>query len=415
MSPQPDLPGILDQSKRRGYFATEDFPGLTLTPPELRELMRLLEKHKIPFGRPETTIASIPDLTSKAARRIVDAVRRGTPAFEHTNYYSAGREKLLDQVTHDLETVAGGQSLVRFLNADIGQGKTHVLYLLRELAFRHDFVVSLVMLSQNSCPLYDFMAVYYETMWGLRTHDQRQRPALSNIFDRWLEGIRRLSPARVRQIVENELPVNLRTIMAAYVDVTNMFRPDEEKRLAILRYLGGEKTLVRSLHQMNLPLRIDSTNALHILSEMATTIRHIGFKGICILFDEAEAIHSFATSSQRDQAFENLQQIIQQSRSFPHCYFIYATTPSFFEGGGSGWISQQLGKDSIIELEPLTASDRWSVGDKISNIYSVATGWTAPASVMKAVQKAAEAAKQARVGDYVRQVVAILDEAKLQA
>src|SRR5574341_612430 len=221
MSKRLDLREIVEQSKQRGYFATDDYPGLTLTQKQMAELLALLQKSNIPFGRPETEIALLSDLSRKDAQAIVDALRRGTPAAKHTGYYSGGRENLLSRVAQDLATVAERQSLVRFLNADIGQGKTHVLYLLRELAFQHDYAVSIVTLSQNSCPLYDFMAVYYEIMWGLRTADQRHRPALSSIFDRWMENVRQLGRARVTQIVENALPPTLRSIMAAYADATN--------------------------------------------------------------------------------------------------------------------------------------------------------------------------------------------------
>ncbi len=252
----------------------------------------------------------------------------------------------------DLDTIAEDRSIVRFLNADIGQGKTHTLYLLRELAYDRDFAVSMVTLSQNACPLYDFMAVYHEIMWGLRTADQRSRPALSNIFDRWLRDIRLLDEQQIYEIVENRLPPTLRDIMAAYVDTTNLLRPNEVKRQEILKYLSGERTGKREVKQLGINFCLDSTNAIQILSEMAATIRLIGFKGICILLDEAELIHSFARSSYQDQAYANLRQIIQQSQYFPHCYFLYATTPSFMGSYDTFWI-RQLTSDALLELEPL--------------------------------------------------------------
>lgn len=415
MSTNPNLQAIVVEAKRRGYFATEDFPNLRFTQQELLELMRLLEKQTIPFGRPEIEVTSIAQLTTKEARHIIDALRNGVPAAEGTRYYSVGRDELLDQVAQDLATVDDRQSLVRFLNADIGQGKTHMLYLLREIAFANDFAVSIVTLSQNSCPLYDFMAVYREIMWGLRTADQRRRPALSNIIDRWIEDIRVLDKARIRHIVHHELPPNLREIMAAYADATNLFRPNETKRQLILKYLGGEKTGIRDIRRLGISFRLGSDNALQILSEMATTIRYIGFKGVCILFDEAEVIHSFAYSAgQRDKAYANLQQIICQSRYFPHCYFIYATTPSFFDSYGGEW-RQRLGPDNIVELETLNAEERQAIGTKVAKVYAVATGWEASPKEMKAIRKAASMTVGERVGDYIRKAVAILDEARVRA
>ncbi|MBC8253738.1 MAG: DUF2791 family P-loop domain-containing protein, partial [Ardenticatenia bacterium] len=301
---------------------------------------------------------------------------------------------------------------VQFLNADIGQGKTHTLYLLREFAFEHGFAVALVTLSENSCPLYDFMGVYSSIMWELRTIDQRQKPALSNIIDRWVEDIRVLSEPRVRQIVNHELPENLREIMAAYVAAINLFRPNETNRQLILKYLGGEKVSRPDLRRLDIRFRLNSENALHILGEMAATIRYIGFRGICILFDEAEAIHSFARSAHRDEAYANLQQIIQQSRQFSHCYFIYATTPSFFESHGGRHLAQGLGSDGILELQPLAIEERKEAGARIARIYEAATDWQAPESVLEAINRAAGLTAGQRVGHYIRQVIGILDEVR---
>jgi len=410
MGTEPNLRAIVAEAKRKGYYDPQDFPQVRFSQQEVLELMKLLERKGIPYGRPEVEVRPLAELTVKDARRIINALRKGVPAPEGTAYYSVGRDDLLEGVAGDLKAVGSGKSLVRFLNADIGQGKTHVLYLLREFAFANDFAVSIVTLSQNSCPLYDFMMVYNQVMWGLRIDDQRHKPALSNIIDRWVEDIRVLDPTRVRQIVERELPRDLRGIMAAYVDATNLFRPNETKRQLILKYLGGGKTTLSEIRRLGLSFRLDSDNALQILSEMATAIRYIGFKGICILFDEAEAIHSFASSSQKDQAYANLQQIIQQSRRFPHCYFLYATTPSFFDSYGSGWPAQQLGLDTMLELEPLSAEERQAIGTKVAKVYTQATGWEPSANVLKGIHKVADLTAQERVGDYVRKTVAILDE-----
>ena len=415
VSEGPNLEAIAKEAKLKGYFSTEDFPNQRFTRQEFLELMRLLERLGVPLGQPGREVTPRTDLSAETARRIVGALRRGIPAPEGIGHYSIGRDELLQQVRQDLAAVDRRRSIVRFLNADIGQGKTHLLYLLREFAFDRDFAVSIVTLSQNSCPLYDFMAVYRDVMWGLRTEDQRGKPALSNIIDRWIEDIRVYDRDRIRQIVENELPARLRMIMAAYVNATNLFRPNETDRQLVLKFLVGEKMLMRELRRLGISFRIDGENALQILSEMARTIRYIGFKGICILFDEAEAIHSFATSTQRDQAYANLRRIVTESRAFAHCYFIYATTPSFFNAYGSDWLLPGLGQDSLLELQPLTIEEMESIGTRVTNVYALAAGWEPPPEVEKAVQMSATAITGERVGSYVRQTIAILDEARTRA
>jgi hypothetical protein len=407
MSTAINLRTIVAEAKRKGYFVLGDYPKLQLTPQEMLELMDQLSKNKVPFGLPECE----KPVSVKQAHKIVDALRRGIPSPDGTRFYSVGREKLLKQVESDLDTVAEHNSVVRFLNADIGQGKTHTLYLLRELAYEQDFAVSVVTLSQNACPLYDFMAVYHEIMWGLRTSDQRSRPALSNIFDRWIRDIRLLDEQQVFEIVENKLPPTLREIMAAYVDTTNLLRPNEVKRQLILKYLSGEKVGKREVKKMGINFWLESTNAMRILSEMAAAIRFIGFNGICILLDEAESIHSFAKSSHQDQAYANLKQIITQSQFFPHCYFLYATTPSFMGSFDTSWI-RKLTSNALLELESLTVQERQEAGNKIIEIYTEAYNWRAPPKIVKAIHIAAGSVEGVSIGNYIRKVIGILDETR---
>ncbi len=401
-----DINLILAQAREKGYFDPEDFPKLRLNPQEFIFLREQLNKKKIPWGSSEEN--DMP--TKNKAIEIINSLRRGIPAADGTRYYSVGQEYLLSEIRTDFSSIENGKSIVRFLNADIGGGKTHTLYRLREFAFECDYVVSIVTLSQNSCPLYDFMSVYHEIMWGLRTKDQQNKPALTNIIDRWVADVKNLGRSAITDIVENKLPKTIREIMAAYVDSTNLLRKDEQKRQTILKFLGGERVSKYELKRVGIDNAwIDSSNALHILSEVAVAIKNIGFKGICVFFDEAESVYSFATSKQREQAFVNLQQIINQSKTFPHCYFIYATTPSFFDAYGYDWAKSFYAKP-FLKLEELGADQREEIGDKIIKLYNIAYDVNVPPAVQKAIYKAANSIGGNSIGNYIRKVVAILDD-----
>jgi predicted ATPase len=193
-----DLKELVREAKRKGYFATEEYPGFSFTRDGFRELMTLLQRHNIPFGSPDERLAKKiqKPISPKIAHKIINALRKGIPPVEGVSHFSMGRESLLDQFRRNLQGVNQGHSLVRFMNADVGRGKTHALYLLREMAFREGFVVSIVTLSQNSCPLHDFMQVYHTVMWHIRTDEERKESALESVLDRWLDvmGERRRIP-----------------------------------------------------------------------------------------------------------------------------------------------------------------------------------------------------------------------------
>jgi hypothetical protein len=413
MNAGADLESIVAHAKRKGYFAIEDFPGLRITQQQFLELGQLLQKKHVPIGPTATDSPHAPMPTTVEAKRIILALRSGIPAREGLQHYSVGRDQLLDRIRRDLELVAEKQSLVRFLNADIGQGKTHTLLLLREFAFTNNFAVSIVTLSRDACPLYDFMSVYHEIMWALRTADQREKPALFNIIDRYVSAMRGRSNAEILEIVSHGVPARIREIMAAYIAAGNLFRPNVGRQQLVLKFLSGEKMLMREIRQLGLTFRLDEDNALQILGELATTIRFTGFKGICILFDEAEAIPSFSYSK-RIEAYANLGWLINQSAGFSHCYFIYATTPSFFESYTNS-LPAAAGPDSILELTPLSPHERQEVAERISRIYSLASNWEPTPEISRAIRIATTHRVDERMGDCIRKVITILDEGRAKA
>jgi len=406
-----DLKELVREAKGKGYFATEEYQGLSLTREEFRELMTLLQRHDIPFGSPDAELAKElqQPISARTARKVINALRKGIPPAEGVSHFSMGRESLLSQLCRELQSVGQGRSLVRFMNADVGRGKTHGLYLLREMAFREGFVVSIVTLAQDSCPLHDFMQVYHSVMWNIRTDEKRKESALESVLDRWLDSMREQRREIVERIIRM-LPEDLINALIAYHSATNPVRPSEDKRLLMLRYLSGEKLLLRDLRRYDIQHRIEQRNALEMLGHMARLFRHLGYKGVCILFDEAESIHSFAKWQHQETAYRNLLKIIEDSRLFPHCYFLYATTPSFFSNYALYWPRDSgIGPDDILELSPLTGGELQQLAQKICQIYALAYEPDVSQDAQRFLQRLAPQMSEEPVGKFVRTCVEYLD------
>jgi len=403
-----DLLGIIQQARERGYFDFTDFPGLTMNFEQFKELSSLLEKKKIPFG----TVSSAIKLTQQEALLIVNSLRKGVPPPIDVTHFSVGRKNLEDRFSKDLQAVGQSASRVRFMNADYGYGKTHSLYLLREIAFRQEFIVSIVTLSQNSCPIHDFMAVYDRIMWNLRTREERNKPAIESVLDKWLQAIREKGEERARQIIK-ALPDDLKSALHAYHESVSPVRPNEEKRLLVLNYVSGKSIYLRDLRRIEINNRIDSSNALIMLGYMASLYRNLNFRGICILFDEADPIHSFAKFEHQDQAYSNLFQIIQQSQTTPFCYFLYATTPSFFDNYAPYWHTHKIKDGDIFELEKLDVFELQRLSLTLCKIYSIAKGAKVPNNIEQRLRNlASDPSFSDTIGNFVRRCIAILDEGR---
>jgi hypothetical protein len=401
------LQKIVQQAARKGYFAIAEYPGLRLSAQQFRDLGRYLNKKKIPI----LSYQKNKDLNKQQAIGIITSLRKGIVPSTNLENFTVGRVDLLSKVNKNLQEVGYDKSIVRFINADLGQGKTHLLHLLREFAFEKGFAVSLVTLSQQESPLHKFLEVYSKIMWGIRTKKQPDRPALDNILDRWLSLMRNKSPDQVKGLIRF-IPDNVKNALIAYYKVTNPISPNRYDQKKILEFLSGEKVYVRDLKRMEIDLRITENNALPMLGIMADLFCHLGFKGIVVLFDEAEAIHSLSYYTHKEKAYNNLLRIMEQSRQFPRCYFVYSTTPSFFDNYSLFWPhNQKINSDDIYELAPLTKDELYDLAKKIFTIYCSACTWKPSSKIESSLKKISDVGSSSkRVGDFVRGIVSFLDE-----
>ena len=407
LSPIPSaILQVFNQAQLRGYFDADEYPRLKLSIGHFKQLVGALKQHGIPIGKPV--------VSEKEALTIVNCCRKGIPPSNGISLISVGRKESLDCIETDLDSVKGGASQVRFVNADLGQGKSHILHLLRDIAFSQGFAVSMVTLSQGFCPLHEFINVYREVIWGMRVSEERNTAALETMLGRWLDEMKQLSKERVANIVRN-LPTDIQNAMIAYYGAKNPVRPSLEKISIILNYLSAGQVTLRELKPIGIGRRIDEHRALEMIGTMARLFRNLEYRGLCVLFDEAEAIHSLSRVDHQERAYGNLLRIVTEAQSFPYCYFIYATTPSFFDAYSRFWPQRHwISSRMIYELGPMTEEEKIAVGYRLLSVYSAAHGEGAVHHLGSHVGQVLEAAASThiRIGDYVRALVAALDEAR---
>ncbi len=343
-------------------------------------------------------------------RSIISALRAGIPPEEGVERFSVGRRAILERFHQDLERVENGHSALRYISADIGLGKTHLLRLLRSQAFGKDFVVTEVELSTSRCPLFNLLDVYRHIMLGLRTAQSPREPALEVVLDRWLEFQRRASPAdRARSL--GRLPLDLQAALLSYLNATNFLRPWPQRRDAVLRWLIGERLPLAQRDPIELYDNIGDVNALAMLAAISQLFRDIGYGGICILFDEAESLVSFSRSKQKDRAVLNLTRLVRAAGTTVGCYFVYATTPSFVDAYGARPEFRPAGADgTALQLEALSPEDVKELIDLLIKLYCEAFGDVIPDGWAGRIRTALSGRATARVSDLTRAIISSLDE-----
>lgn len=353
------------------------------------------------------------------AVRMITNLRRGIPPKEHLATVSVGRERLTEYFRQKLgEVKEYGLSDVKFISADYGHGKTHFLDLLRQIAIELDYVVSHVELHRTEVPFDKLALVVQRLVQGICTREFRE-DGLTGILDEWAAGFGGQREADVYQGVAAVPFPQMRQKLVQYCLAHNnpsgiQFGSKHE----VLRWFRGEETKSKTF-----------TNMKEYLHGLVAFLRLCGYSGLVVMLDEAEAITSLTRVAQRDLANENIRQIIDNDTDTEGFYFVFASTPTFFDDARTGaptydalWrrIRHPLGhvttrslESVIIELPQLDEDEFFELGRKIRSIHEIARGLSSPVTDehLRALASHVQRRTDRRVGTLVRSVVAALGDA----
>jgi len=274
----------------------------------------------------------------------------------------------------ELDSVSAGGSALRLLNGDYGMGKTLTLRVLQDYAFQQGFATSLVTLSPRECPLYDLRVVYQHIVKGIRINECRDIPALERGLESWAR--------RVKADVQNggtapwsfwKLDLPFKEALTIYFEAVfhDKFVPAEKA----LSWIHGDVGSSRDARQIGVSEAITSANALQMLGNLTRMIRQLGLRGLVILLDEAETIPSVCGISRRTEAYNNLGKLSNAAGSTPFSYFVYATTPLFFEYLADSGVSTAIPNRKITTLRNLSHSEFVELALLIKGLYLQAYGW----------------------------------------
>jgi hypothetical protein len=322
-----------------------------------------------------TTIVT--SLGQAEALEVIESLRKGIPPKRYTSHYTAGTEDFLKKVRSFHLESASTRGKLRFVSGSWGAGKTHFLRLLREEAFDAKYLVSTVELNVDSTPFNKFEQVFFDIVRNITSpemyHDGQldQAAPFGEVLRRALfqrpagpeESVshEQLQQAKEKLFAADGIDIDFRRITAQYWET---FLPDsgdvatlENTRGRLLQWFAGEGTmaLYRKLGVQKIVNRANARLMLQSLSRLST---HIGYRGLVILFDEAEMSYSTMRKSNLKQAHNNLLHLINSIDETEGLFLIYATTPDFYidERHGItiyGALAQRIGKPEDRAPRPL--------------------------------------------------------------
>ena len=324
------------------------------------------------------------DLDPLAAQDVIESLRSGIPPRRFVSAYSVGNEQFLDDVCRRQLEGPSSRGKIRFLSGSWGAGKTHFLRLLREAAFDAGYLVATVELSVDQTPFNEFEQVFFAIARAIsspqmyREGDLRRALPFGEVLRRALLGdhaagdgavsVERLQQAKEALFADDGIDVDFRRLVAQYWDT---FLPDQgdpitvaDTRAHLLQWFVGEGSVAGVRGTFQVQKTINRGNARLMLQSLSRFARHAGFRGLLVLFDEAEMAYSVMRRSNLKQAHNNLLHLINGIDESEGAILIYAATPDFFgdERYGVtayGALAQRIGQP---EYRPPRALDRvWNL------------------------------------------------------
>jgi hypothetical protein len=251
-----------------------------------------------------------------------------------------------------LEGIAD-KGIIRFVSGSWGAGKTHFFRLMREEAFESNCLVSVVELNVNEAPLNKFERVFFQIVRNVVTPNYfaGEVPTSVTPFGNVLrEALVYLSTgahgqpigvthedftvASEKLMACEAIDIDFRKIVKSYWETYLAQATDptlvDQKRDELLQWFSGEGTIGQWRKSHGVNKIVSKDNARLMLQSLAAFIQLVGYKGLVILFDEAEMAYSIMRKSALRDAQNNLLHLLNNVSELTGLFLIYATTPDFF-------------------------------------------------------------------------------------
>lgn len=267
------------------------------------------------------------------ARHIIEALRSGIPSRAVGQYFSEARPKVMKEISGHLDMVCEqGKSSGMIITGKYGEGKTHLLNTVFNLAHSNNMVVSYLSLSKET-PM-DKLYLVYQKLIQNTYLPKRQQPG----FMHELEKISANSP------VANEMLLyaakQLETDKLYYLFRSYLNTEDSDEKFLLQADLEGDfisnaplKKIYRRIFNQPVKYNTNFTKTKHCrdyFSFMSHLFTQMGYHGWVILIDETELMGRLGKKA-RLNAYRNMAHFLLPEEHFESAFSIFALSASYVE------------------------------------------------------------------------------------
>lgn len=344
----------------------------------------------------------------KEARHIIEALRSGIPSRAVGQYFSEARPRMMKEISARLDMVCNeGKSNGMVVCGKYGEGKTHLLNTVFNLAHSNHMVVSLLSLSKET-PM-DKLYLIYQKIIQNTYLPMRQQPG----FMHELEKLSANSP------IANEMQLyaakQLETDKLYYLFRSYLNTEDSDEKFLLQADLEGDfvanaplKKIYRRIFNQPVKYNVNFTKTKHCgdyFSFMSHLFMQMGYHGWVILIDETELMGRLGKKA-RLNAYRNMARFLLPEPSLEAVFSIFALSASYVEDVIEGKREHENLEavypeepepirtvlDLLVkspQLAPLTKEEIQQVLYKIQEFHGKAYAWTpnlSPATLLGATQ-----------------------------
>lgn len=267
------------------------------------------------------------------ARHIIEALRSGIPSRAVGQYFSEARPKVMKEISNRMDMVCEqAKSNGMVISGKYGEGKTHLLNTVFNLAHSNQMVVSYLSLSKET-PM-DKLYLVYQKLIQNTYLPQRRQPG----FMHELGKISANSP------VANEMLLyaakQLETDKLYYLFRSYLNTEDSDEKFLLQADLEGDfianaplKKIYRRIFSQPVKYNTNFTKTKHCgdyFSFMSHLFMQMGYHGWVILIDETELMGRLGKKA-RLNAYHNMAQFLLPSKPLESVLSIFALSASYVE------------------------------------------------------------------------------------
>lgn len=267
------------------------------------------------------------------ARHIIEALRSGIPSRAVGQYFSEARPRVMKEISDRLDRVCEqGKSNGMIISGKYGEGKTHLLNTVFNLAHSNNMVVSYLSLSKET-PM-DKLYLVYQKLIQNTYLPKRQQPG----FMHELEKISANSP------VANEMLLyaakQLETDKLYYLFRSYLNTEDSDEKFLLQADLEGDfianaplKKIYRRIFNQPVKYNTNFTKTKHCsdyFAFMSHLFTQMGYHGWAILIDETELMGRLGKKA-RLNAYRNMAHFLLPVERLEAVFSIFALSASYVE------------------------------------------------------------------------------------